>query len=379
MRKKLGLLIGILFLCWLFLPERVYAMEDSGYTENLLEEMNLAQLQQQLNELMPKSNISLLDMIENAMKGDAQLNLKLVFQCVKESFQNEKEGLETVFTHILMIGILSAVFAGFAHVFDSHQIADASYYMMYLLLITVLLKTFEIVYGTAVSTLDNIILFMKLIIPTLAVSLSIATGTSTAAGFWQLGLLVIFVVENLILLVLIPFIYIYVLLVVVNGVMEEERFGVLLESLKKIIYGFMKISLVAVSGMSMLQKMITPVIDSLQYAAVEKMVTLMPGVGNIADSVSQLVTASAVLVKNSIGTVFMILLALVCAVPAVKIAMYLVILKLDASLIAIVSDKRMAGCAEEVSEGIMMLLKTVLSAMALFLIMTAIIISSARM
>lgn len=354
-------------------------MEDSGYTENLLEEMNLTQLQQQLNELMPKSNISLFDMIENAMKGDTQLNLQLVSQCIKESFQNEKEGLETVFTHILMIGILSAVFAGFAHVFDSHQIADASYYMMYLLLITVLLKTFEIVYATAVSTLDNIILFMKLIIPTLAVSLSIATGTSTAAGFWQLGLLVIFVVENLILLVLIPFIYIYVLLVVVNGVMEEERFSVLLESLKKVIYGFMKISLVAVSGMSMLQKMITPVIDSLQYAAVEKMVTLMPGVGNIADSVSQLVTASAVLVKNSIGTVFMILLALVCAVPAVKIAMYLVILKLDASLIAIVSDKRMAGCAEEVSEGIMMLLKTVLSAMALFLIMTAIIISSARM
>ena len=56
-----------------------------------------------------------------------------------------------------------------------------------------------------------------------------------------------------------------------------------------------------VTGISLFQSLITPVVDSLKNSAVEKAVSVLPGIGNAADGVLELALGSAVVIRNSVG------------------------------------------------------------------------------
>jgi stage III sporulation protein AE len=118
--------------------------------------------------------------------------------------------------------------------------------------------------------------------------------------------------------------------------------------------------------------MITPVIDSIKSGSVKKTVSILPGIGNLADGMMEVMMGSAVLIKNSIGMVFVIILLAICIVPLLKIFLIAGCLKFSAALMGIVSDKRITNCTDKVGEGSFMLFRATGSAMLLFLILIAI-------
>ena len=80
-----------------------------------------------------------------------------------------------------------------------------------------------------------------------------------------------------------PLIYSYCLLTMINGIWVEEKLALLADLLEKLIGWILKASLGVVTGISLFQSLITPVVDSLKNSAVEKAVSVLPGIGNAAD------------------------------------------------------------------------------------------------
>ena len=171
---------------------------------------------------------------------------------------------------------------------------------------------------------------------------------------------------------LLPFIYSYVLLAVVNGVWIEEKLSLLMELLEKGI----KAALKAIVGVSVFQSVITPVIDSVKTSTLQKIVSAIPGIGGAADSMASLVIGSAVVIKNSIGVVLLILLVSMCLAPLMQILLTACCLKMAAAVMGIISDKRITACTNKVGEGSMMLLKLTGTALLLFLISISVVAMS---
>ena len=59
--------------------------------------------------------------------------------------------------------------------------------------------------------------------------------------------------------------------------------------------------------------------------------------------------------------------------PVIQILVITLTMKLGAAVTGIVSDKRISGCVDRVGEGCFLLLRCVLTAMALFLIVIAVV------
>ncbi len=189
---------------------------------------------------------------------------------------------------------------------------------------------------------------------------------------YQLILLVIYMMEAALSALLMPMIRVYIFLTFMNGLWTEEKLQMLLDLIKRIIGYFLKIFFAVITGISVIQSMITPVIDSVKMSALQRTVSLIPGIGNVSDSVAELVIGSAVLVKNSIGALAVVLLVLLCALPAAKIWLLAMVLKFSAALTGIVSDRRITSCMDRVGEGSLLVLRILLTASGLFLIMIAI-------
>ena len=146
----------------------------------------------------------------------------------------------------------------------------------------------------------------------------------------------------------------------------------LLKLIKQLIGYILKLSLAIITGISLIQSMITPVMNSVKMSAMQKAVGMIPGVGNISSSAAEMVIGSAVLIKNSAGVLVIVLLLALCALPLIKIWFLSFTLKVAAALSGMVSDKRLVSCMDTVGDGGLMVFRTLLTFCALFLIMTAI-------
>lgn len=376
--------IGILLfaesiLLLFFSPIRVYANEetdvvsDFDYIDNWLSSSDLNSINKGMDELFPGMNIDARQLLTMIMNGQFLEAFKIVIGQVKEGVWGELSGLKQIFIYILILGVVSALFSEFSDLFAGGQIAQAGFYFLYLFLMVILTKVFLIVSQIASDTMEGIVMFVKLFIPTYSVAVGAAQGTASAIYYYQLMLVVAYLVESFLNAVLVPLIYSYVMLALLNGLWTEEKLTLLLDFVEKGIAMVLKISMGAITGLSLVQAVIVPVASGLKISAMRKVVAAIPGIGSVTEGVAELVLGSAVLIKNSMGVMLLILLFGACLLPLFKILIVTGTIKLGAAITGIVSDKRVSSCTDRVGEGCVLLLRCVFTSVILFIIVIAVI------
>lgn len=371
---RMGLFVCLTSLFWLLAPfAGIQASAAEMINQEVMNTAELAKLQDELDRIFPEGSIELTEAFGKIITGDLKGTFESLKVGVWDIVWQEAASFQTVFFHILMIGILSALFSTLSGIFENHQVSDISFYFTYLLLVVLLLKTFEQAAAITAQMIENMLLFMKLLIPTYALVVGMATGVSTGNLYYQFLLLLLYVIQTGLSVVLLPIIYCYVFLNIVNGLWAEERLGMLATLLHKAVRAILKLSLTAVFGMNLIQTMIAPVIDSVKNTAAKKVLSSIPGLGNLAGGVTEMLLGSAVLIKNSMGVLFIVVLLLLCIAPLLKLFVIAALLKCVAAVMGMVADKRITGCTDQIGEGSMLLLQSALTAVAMFIITIAIV------
>ncbi len=346
--------------------------------ETIWQDYGLDKLEEGVNQLFPQIEISTEDLLAQVMSGDIFGALGGFVSGLLSGFGNQLEGMKNVFLWLLILGIVSSLLSHFVEIFDMHQVADLSFYFMYLLFTVILLRCISQAAETATSALSNVSLFIKLLVPTYLFSMGVAGGAASAGFSGQLMLLVIYGVEYILAKGIIPLVYSYLMLSVINGIWIEEKLTLLIDLLEKGIRWTLKGAVGVVTGVSIFQALITPVVDSVRKSALQKIVSAIPGVGNVADGAVELVLGSALVIKNSIGVILLILMLVLCAMPLMKIGIIAGILKCSAAFMGVVSDKRITECANRAGDAGLLLFKTTGTAMLLFMISVAVVTAAGR-
>lgn len=336
------------------------------------QDYGLDRLEEGISRLFPEKSLSLEQLLSQVTAGDIFGAIKSLFQGSISDFTGQMTGMRNVLIWLIVLGIVSSLMTHFVEIFDRRQVADMSFYFMYLLFTTVLLKCFGQAADTAARTIENITFFVRLLVPAYLLSVGVSAGTLTASASCQLMLFTIYGVEYILSALLLPLIYSFCMLSVVNGIWIEEKLNFLIDFLGKMTGWVLKGALGVVTGIGVFQRLIAPVVDSARNSALQKIVSAIPGVGAAAGGVTELVLGSAVVIRNSIGVILLLLLLLLCALPLLKIAMISGVLKCAAAFMGIVSDKRITTCADRTGDAVMLLFRTTGTAMLLFLIAIAV-------
>lgn len=352
--------------------------EVDFYLKEQLVQYDMEEIEKGFQGLFPDSRIDMEELFSLILEGKIGNAGRLVINGIKEGITGELSGMKEILIYILIIGIISALFSGFSDIFAGQQISQVGFYFLYLLLMAVLTRAFLFVAEIAVETIENIVLFVKLFVPAYFTAVGAASGSTTAVFYYQMMLLVAYLVESFLLAVLVPVIYSYVLLALLNGIWAEERLLLLLEFIKKGILIALKAAMGAVTGLGLVQSVITPVLDRMKLSAFKKAVSAIPGVGGVAEGVTELVLGAAVLIKNSMGVLLLMLLLAASILPLIKILAVSGIVKIGAALTGIVSDKRISGCTDRVGEGCFLMFRCVFTAAVLFFIVIGVAAYSIR-
>ena len=264
------------------------------------------------------------------------------------------------------------MFAHISSAFKGRQVSDAGFFAAYLLLFACLAASFLASLDMASQSLEQILEFMRLLMPAYFLAAAFAGGSASALAMYETSIGAAALVQWICGGILLTLVKIYVLLVLGGHAVREPFLTRLTELLEKAVDVSLKTLMGAVLGLHLIQAMVLPYADGAAQAGARRVLEMIPGLGAGASAAAQVVLGSGVLIKNSIGAAGAIVLGLLVLAPAVKLGVLMALYQCAAAVMEPVCDKRMVSCAAGVAKGHWLLLKIQLYSLLLFLLAIAI-------
>lgn len=332
---------------------------------------DLGMVDKLLRELLPQKNISSMSFMEDVLKGNWVLEPDLFWQYLREAALGMMADWKRLFVSILVLFIAAAVVNGFLSAFKNDGAAHAARTFFVLCELLVLVNAFKEILGIVNEAMERMLEFLKLMLPSYMICIAAAGSGLTALIFYKLLLGFLCLIEGLIAASLTPIVEGYVMLGVVESIWGEGRFRGIMELMKKLVHWVMKGMVVLLSGSSILQIIITPVMDKANTAVLHKTAGAIPGIGDIVESVSSVTLASAIAVKNSLGALILVVLVLLIAAPVVRAFIIIAVIRVSGALGSICGERQMTKCVDYISDAGFMLLQLLITVATLFFITIA--------
>lgn len=347
--------------------------EETNITSELMENVDFSEIDGMLEDIFDNGQTLqfsdvVLSVKENGFSSDT---FKMIGESIKDALLNEISDSKKLLLQIVLIAIVFSILKNFVGVIDSPYISNICFGLVYFLIGVMLLQSFSDMQIVVQEALQKSIDFMKALIPTYCITLLFSSNVSTSASFYQMAFLVIYMVEWLFVYFLLPMIHIYVVLVMMNHFLPEERFANFIGLCKGVILWGLKMASLSVLGLNVVQNLISPAKDRLTQGTIGKAASVIPAVGNAVNGIGEIVLGAGIVVKNCVGVAGLLVILVIGVLPCVKVMIITFFYKLAAALVEPVSDKRIAGCLSGMTEGAVLYLKLLGQGLLLFFLTIA--------
>lgn len=338
----------------------------------ILSEFDFSELDSSLREMFPGEKVTFSDIVSALISGGIDDAGDMTAQFLKDRIAYDFLYNRKTIVYIILAALVAAVFSNFADAFQNRQISDISFYVIYMLLITLCLTAFQ----TAVSGLEEkmglLTEFIRALAPAYFMAIAFASGSAAALVFYNLILFLIYMVELIIIHILLPAVNIYVMICVLGSLIEEDFLSELAGLIRKAVTWALHGLLACVAGINIIQGLLAPAVDSVKRSTLTRTAEAVPWVGDLMGGTAEILTGTVILIKNGIGMAGAVVALVICATPLLQMVITALMYKLAAALVQPVSDKRIISCIRGVSEGYELLVRILFTAGALFLITIAV-------
>ena len=338
----------------------------------ILSEFDFSELDNSLREMFPGEKVTFSDIVSSLISGGIDDAGDMTAQFLKDRIAYDFLYNRKTIVYIILAALVAAVFSNFADAFQNRQISDISFYVIYMLLITLCLTAFQ----TAVSGLEEkmglLTEFIRALAPAYFMAMAFASGSAAALVFYNLILFLIYMVELIIIHILLPAVNIYVMICVLGSLIEEDFLSELAGLIRKAVTWALHGLLACVAGINIIQGLLAPAVDSVKRSTLTRTAEAVPWVGDLMGGTAEILTGTVILIKNGIGMAGAVVALIICATPLLQMVITALMYKLAAALVQPVSDKRIISCIRGVSEGYELLVRILFTAGALFLITIAV-------
>ena len=190
---------------------------------------------------------------------------------------------------------------------------------------------------------------------------------------YEVAFLLVYIVELLLKTFLSPMIQLFVLILFLNHLFDEDKLSKLAEFMEKIVGVILKGAFGAVIGLGLVQSMLTPVKDRLSNNVLLSGLSSIPGVGNMMGSTGEIILSCGMLIKNSVGVIGLILLFIIAVIPVLKIGCFWGMYQVLGIVLQPIADKRITECVSAVARGCDLYLKMIMYSMLLFFVLISMV------
>ena len=157
--------------------------EQEESQEALLKGLELGEMQETVNELLGEETFSVRQALEKILAGEEVFTPDFVLETVRGFLYEHLLADREVLFQVVLLVILAALFANFTNVFSGSQAGEASFYIVYMLLLALLIHSFGELSAELSGSLEDLTAFMQALMPSYFLAVTAASGTATAMVF----------------------------------------------------------------------------------------------------------------------------------------------------------------------------------------------------
>ncbi|QDR80810.1 stage III sporulation protein AE [Sporomusa termitida] len=276
---------------------------------------------------------------------------------------------------LLFLAVLCALLQNLQNSFEQSAISLLAYSVCFIFLSVIALSAFYQGLTLARETVSNMVGCMEALLPLLLSLLAGVGALTSAALLTPLMLLVVSATSVIVKDIVLPLLFLTAVLECVNYLSGSYKLSNLTGVLKQA--GMMTLGLVLVVfiGIVSIQGVAGSVADGLTLRTAKyATATFIPVVGKMFADTVELVMGASLLLKNAVGIFGVLAIALICALPLIKLISLVVVIKIAGALIQPMGDEKMARCLDAMGNNLLLVFGALLTvALMFFLIVTMII------
>ncbi len=370
--KKIMLIILIYFIFCPKVMANENQIEGTIYKES--EIANIADSNSQIIEIIP--NFSFENFIENIKNGNSLFEPKSIISSFLNLFANEIYININVMFIIIVLSIIWGIISNIRSSYNSKAISDTAFFAFYSVFLGMIINGLNQCMNLAKTVVSDQVVFMKAAVPVYS-ALIMSTGkVSTAVGMEPIFLYFIQLISSLMEKFVLPLVFWITILNIVNCITEKFSIKKLIDFVKQVIkwgLGILMTLFVGILGMS---GFTASSVDGLGIKTLKFAVgNFVPIVGGLLSDSVNTVIASTTVLKNAMGTVGVIVIILMCAMPLIKMLALMLIYKLTAGIIEPLSDKRVTKMISEAGSAVTFIFLILLTVTIMFILGITIVIS----
>lgn len=346
--------------------------EINTYLEEIVDALDFQALNEFLNEHMRiKMDVSEL-ISEICLNGLEALNKENITQLFFDTIFYEISIARPIFVKILLFAILFSLINRLL-VSRKTYVSNMGFLLIYTTLMVLLMQSFFLVRDIAMEGMNGILTFLQALIPTYTMAM-VFTGNIVSGGVtYEIAFFFVYLMEFIMKHILSPMIHVFILVLFLNHLFEEDKLSKLAEFMEKVLGIILKTSFGAVIGLGVVQSLLTPMKDRIANNVMLSGVSSIPGIGGAIGSVGEIILSCGMLIKNSVGIVGLIFLFIIAVIPVVKIGCFWVMYHLLSIILQPVADIRLVECVSGVARGCDLYLKIIMYSMLLFFVLISMV------
>ena len=358
---------------------------ENQLTDNIadrLDELDLSELEE-FEKMLNQDKIydgGVKQLVEDIISGDFIGSPEKVFDLMLSIFGLSVKGMIPLLITLVAIAIIFSILKGLSSGFMSKSTTELIYFVCYSAMIVLLMTSIAGLVKSTVDTIQTMSKLMDIVFPVL-ITLVTSLGGVVTAGIYQPMMAILSVgCSGIINAFIMPCFIATMVLSIVGYISNNVR----LEKLTKFFKSAGGVVLGCVFSLFMtfvtIQGITGAVADNISVKSAKFAISsYVPILGGYLSDGFDLVLASVVLVKNSIGMCSVLIMISIVLAPVINIAIFLLGLRLISGIIEPIGDKRMSEILYAISENLTLLIAAILGMAFMFFLMVGLVIMTCNM
>ena len=311
--------------------------------------------------------------------GKGNLSFSKICDAVISLLFKEVKTVLSMCITIVVIGIICSLIKNLQSAFSSDSISEIAFYACYALMIIVLTRTFIISLDLAKDIITEISGFMSKLLPILVVMLGVAGGFTESATMDPIVLGTTIIIPKIYLNIILPLILVTFVLQFTNNISTEPKISNLCSLVKSAVLWIQGLILTVYIGLLTVRGITASTIDAVTLKTAKFTIdNFIPIVGKTFSDAITSVAGYSLIIKNAIGSVWLIVLILIIIYPIIKIFLSSIILKISSSLLEPIADKRITKAVFSAGDSLVLILSSVLCVSLMFFVLIAMMVSAGK-
>ncbi|MEQ8197929.1 MAG: stage III sporulation protein AE [Clostridiaceae bacterium] len=373
----ISIFINILFT----LP--VKADEQSGVLERLEQNNSVQQLYDYVTKMKSDSELmNQLDVtsyIKSVLKeGKGNISFSQVAKALLSASFKEIRSVLQLMVSIIVIAIICSLLRNLQDAFKGTH-GDIAFYACYAILIIIISKSVLITIELAKTTIQSLTDFMMALIPVLVLMIASVGGVVEAASIDPVLMGAVTIAPRIYVNFIIPMILMSFVLNLVNNLSKEHKINNVCKLFKQVTLWCQGILVTIFIGLLTIRGIAAATIDAVTLKTAKFAVdNFVPIVGKAFSDAIASVAGYAILLKNAISILGLMIVIFIVSIPIIKLLMVSIMFKLSASLVEPICDSRITSCISSVGEFVVMIISCILSLSLMFFVMVSIMAAAGR-